>query len=158
MPPWCTALSWSNLRQPGALEGFINIQYIETSDDNRLNYGKHMHNRACYITCNCQSKLSCRWTCDSPILHVPRHAPFPDWPWVYAHLHFAQGRAKRRRRSEKGKPSGFRVNPPSCLGSVLSAVYLISVCLSCNQSVVLNPCFDETGAETGTKKSCLLEL
>ena len=34
----------------------------------------------------------------------------------------------------------------------------ISVCLSCNQSVVLNPCFDETGAETGTKKSRLLEL
>ena len=89
-----------------------------------------MHNRACcYVTCNCQSKLSCRWICDSPILHVPRHAPFPDWPWVYAHLHFAQGRAKRRRPKLKREAKqdhghSFSVNPFSCLGSVLSTVYL----------------------------------
>ena len=32
---------------------------MHTSDYKRLNYGKDMYNRACcYVTCNCQSKLS----------------------------------------------------------------------------------------------------
>ena len=42
-----------------AYKRFINILYVHTSDYNWLNYGKDMHNRACcYVTCNCQSKLS----------------------------------------------------------------------------------------------------
>ena len=64
-----------------------------------MNYGKDMHNRACFhVTCNRESKLLIHALLDefnSPILHVPRHSPFPQgqggayapWPWAYACLH-----------------------------------------------------------------------
>ena len=46
----------------GARKRFINILHIQTSDYNRLNYGKDMHRRACcYVACNCKSK---------PLAHV----------------------------------------------------------------------------------------
>ena len=60
-----------------------------------------MHNRACcWVSGNCQSKLSVHSRPDeyvNPILHVPRHAPFPDgilfpnW-WYNPILHRAEPR------------------------------------------------------------------
>ena len=68
----------SDLRQPGAYEGFINILYLHASDYNRLNYGKDMRNRAyCYITGNCPWKPSVH-------THVDKYVKALSWSPVYS--------------------------------------------------------------------------
>ena len=68
---------------------FINILYIHTSDYNRLNYGKDMHNTACcYVTCNWQSKLSAHTPLNeyvkalslNPHPATPVPVPLLTWP------------------------------------------------------------------------------
>ena len=72
------------LKQPKAARSLLRVHKytIHTqSCYSRLNYGKDMCNRVCYIICSHQSKLSpClpKWICNNPILYVPRHAPFPN--------------------------------------------------------------------------------
>lgn len=129
------------------------------SDYNRLNYGKNMCNRACcYITCNCKSKLSPRWICKSPILHQPKHTPFPDWPWAYTHLHFAQVRTRRREyireaKQDKATPSGLVA--PMSQECTLCCLIKRFVGLSCNWAVT-SLLFQILVMWDRTQKACLL--
>ena len=78
---------------------FLNCRKYSTHtyDYNRLNYGKGMHIRACcYVSCNCQSKLSVHTHLNEyvkalswklPYLIIPVPVPLLAWPtsplWCY---------------------------------------------------------------------------